>query len=709
MKLPKSFFVVFCILFLIINNTYHIYSFTDIEKGDSLYKKGEYQKALQQYRELLEESKSYPYLNQKIGLCYFYLEEYEQCLVFLNKKTKYIIGDYIDYFSLLCYREVRDSNITLAKIKSFKNKHKSSLLKNYVELIEAEILKELGNYNDSNKILIRLSKKIKHKEKRQEILRYIAENYIDLKIYDSALFYLKKIIDDYPFEPVAVDALDKIISVRKTQGKIINDDEILLGISLYIKQRKYSESYEFYKKYEKNIDRKIAERDFELGRIQYYLGNYDQALKIFKNTIKKYPRSNLLPEARLLIARSLWRKSEYEKSIKEYLTFTKLHPKNKMVPEVFWKIAWIYEGEKEYDKAVLYYGKITRRKNEFKDMAVFRKGFCYFKADKYREALNVFNILIMRKNVNHRLQDTAIYWKALTLEKLGDTAQSNRFLKMLAEMKVPTYYSFKAEERLGSNSTLSMVSQENSAEQNISNKDYEKYQELKKGVIVGKLFGKSFGREIIDNARKRRKNSSAFLKCILTAYEEIEAYSKAIRVSIALKGRYVNGKTPEEFVSIMKKVYPLYFSEEVKHVLKENKINPFVVLSIMRRESAFEYDVISRAGAVGLLQLLPENGRKTAKKLGIPFEWSDLNDPEKNILLGYTHFESILKRYKGNYAVAFAAYNAGEYNVNEWVKKYGLSDMDIFIDSIEYIETRNYVKAVFEAWWLYEKLWGKIE
>jgi len=235
--------------------------------------------------------------------------------------------------------------------------------------------------------------------------------------------------------------------------------------------------------------------------------------------------------------------------------------------------------------------------------------------------------------------------------------------------------------------------------------DSKKYPQIRKGEIVGSIFGKDYGVQILNDVRRKKKNNLELLENLLRAYEDIGATSRAIRVSIAIKDLYINGKISYDYDTLIRKVYPNYYEEEILKTVKDSEIEPAVVFSIMRRESAFESDVISRAGAVGLLQLLPENGLRTSKRIGRNFVWEDLIDPEINILLGYEHFKSLLKKYNNNFQIAFASYNAGEYNVNKWIKRYGTEDIDEFIESIEYIETRDYVKAVLEAWWIYNKLY----
>jgi len=133
-----------------------------------------------------------------------------------------------------------------------------------------------------------------------------------------------------------------------------------------------------------------------------------------------------------------------------------------------------------------------------------------------------------------------------------------------------------------------------------------------------------------------------------------------------------------------------------------------LILGIIRRESIFEYDAISAVGAVGLMQLMPATGRQAAKRAGMDgFQWEDLMRPEVNLQLGIAHFQGLLRRYDGELIPAIASYNASAHIVAEWIKRYSLNDELEFIEAIEFTETRNYVKKVLEAYWIYQLLYGK--
>ncbi|MEK7343003.1 MAG: lytic transglycosylase domain-containing protein [Pseudomonadota bacterium] len=144
-------------------------------------------------------------------------------------------------------------------------------------------------------------------------------------------------------------------------------------------------------------------------------------------------------------------------------------------------------------------------------------------------------------------------------------------------------------------------------------------------------------------------------------------------------------------------------------VPSEAQYNWTMVHAIARQESQFDRQIVSHAGARGLMQLMPGTAREQAGKLGMSYNPGALNDPSYNILLGSGYFQRMLDYYGGSYPLAVAAYNAGPGNVNKWIRANGDprvagADMLRWIEQIPIFETRNYVQRVLENAVVYEAM-----
>lgn len=138
-----------------------------------------------------------------------------------------------------------------------------------------------------------------------------------------------------------------------------------------------------------------------------------------------------------------------------------------------------------------------------------------------------------------------------------------------------------------------------------------------------------------------------------------------------------------------------------------------VVYAIARQESGFNPGAVSRAGARGLLQLMPATARITAKAAGLPYSEKRLtSDPAYNATLGAAHLGDLFDGFNGSYIMTFAAYNAGRSRVLKWVADYGDPrdpgvDVVDWIERIPYTETRNYVMRCMENLQVYRARLGE--
>ncbi len=126
------------------------------------------------------------------------------------------------------------------------------------------------------------------------------------------------------------------------------------------------------------------------------------------------------------------------------------------------------------------------------------------------------------------------------------------------------------------------------------------------------------------------------------------------------------------------------------------------IQAVIRQESAFDPKAISRAGARGLMQLMPGTAMRIARKLNISYSRVRLTrDPEYNVKIGRAYLFQMLEEYNGSPVLALAAYNAGPARVNRWLKKFGDPNLSAehtidWIESIPFYETRNYIQRVLE-------------
>jgi len=141
--------------------------------------------------------------------------------------------------------------------------------------------------------------------------------------------------------------------------------------------------------------------------------------------------------------------------------------------------------------------------------------------------------------------------------------------------------------------------------------------------------------------------------------------------------------------------FPLAERATVEREANRNSLDPSWTFALIRAESAWQPDVRSEANALGLMQLLPGTGKQMARQLGLDWRGTSmLLEPQTNIRLGTRYLAQQASRFEGRTWLASAAYNAGPTPVQRWLAQRGALPADVFIETIPYKETREYVTRV---------------
>lgn len=204
-----------------------------------------------------------------------------------------------------------------------------------------------------------------------------------------------------------------------------------------------------------------------------------------------------------------------------------------------------------------------------------------------------------------------------------------------------------------------------------------------------------------------KDRSKSFLNAFLRSDETPKAYRFAAEIT-AERGDMHNAVRIAKLATkkglfLTKQSYPTI----TKQLQGINETEWALLHALIRQESIFDIEAKSRAGALGLMQLMPSTARSVAKKINVSYKKQWLTTrPKYNMRLGSAYIAELIARYDGEYALAIAAYNAGPGRVDSWVKTYGdprKREIEL-IDWIELIpiyETRNYVQRVMESTYIY--------
>ncbi len=277
-----------------------------------------------------------------------------------------------------------------------------------------------------------------------------------------------------------------------------------------------------------------------------------------------------------------------------------------------------------------------------------------------------------------RESDTWRYWQAVVLEQRGDTEAAGALFDEVSRER--SWHGFLAADRLGKSYSFN---HETMVLDPVTASDLRRLPVVKR---VGELnFHESYSQAhsewyylLRESEDKARNVELAQLASELGWYRmAIDAASRAQSWD-ALDLRF-----------------PTPYQEAFTRNASSQKVPSTELMAIARRESAFYPWARSPVGARGLMQLMPATGKEVASSLGKRQISSDLFDVEHNVLLGSAYYRQLLDRFGGNRIFALAGYNAGPHRVKRWRAKSGEQlPADVWVETIPYRETRNYVQSV---------------
>ena len=280
------------------------------------------------------------------------------------------------------------------------------------------------------------------------------------------------------------------------------------------------------------------------------------------------------------------------------------------------------------------------------------------------------------------------YWKARAYEKIGAKKLADKGLKMLAKQR--HYYGFLASGKLSERASL------NDNPLLIAKSDIDELARLPSAQRA--LEFRQLGRNL--SARREWY----FLQSQLTQPQKVIAAVLASQKN--WHDQAIFGFSNSGYLDDLSRRFPMPFDSQLQSNAKKNNIDVAWAYAIIRRESSFMPDAASHAGALGLMQLMPGTARYLTRK---KVKRKSLFNPNKNVELGTQYMRYLMDKMDNNRVLVTASYNAGWRKVKQWQPETGNMPLDLWIETIPYKETRNYVKAVLAYQQIYSQHLGGSE
>jgi soluble lytic murein transglycosylase len=375
--------------------------------------------------------------------------------------------------------------------------------------------------------------------------------------------------------------------------------------------------------------------------------------------------------------------------------------------------------------ALRHYGSALSRLDPLpsNDQAAWRAGWLAFKERRYSQAEELFRRLD-RPDSHPGHQAAGLYWRARIEESSRRPAQARRLLQQTLSRFRNDYYGIRASVRLG----LSSPPTARPAVDSSPSPDPGGSGPLSDGWTVEPSLPDPYSypppaREAISAGRElevihlpreafaayafaRRSHPDDRALCVRLAELALDRGERLTAIPY-LETAYpelLSDPSPSIPARHREALFPLERWDEIRSAGRSHSLDPFLVSAVILQESAFNPLAVSRAGALGLMQLMPATGRALARRLKAGrINKERLFEPDLNITLGTAYLADLVRKYDGKIEPALAAYNAGTTRADRWWPR-ARGDVERFVEDIPFTETRLYIKRVLSARRMYSLL-----
>lgn len=532
------------------------------------------------------------------------------------------------------------------------------------------------------------------------------------------LYYLNKksqardefiqILRKYRSQPQTLDFVRWLSENEKDLYK----QHFFKAVSVYFNNQKYAllkDELENYIKIQSDDGLKEKAR-FNLVKLYFAKGQYSTALYGFNDMLENLKNKSLEPSIRIYIARIYLNKGLKQQAINSYLDYAHRFPRRRLAPEAVWKAAWISEELQDLTQAQTLYQKVRQRwpRCKYAHGAYFREGFTYFRLNKINHAKNIFNdIRLKRWPVIDR--DRAQYWASLCYDLQDDPETAKRLRMDLAKNLWDNYYTMKSYlmHKSDFDSSMNILDQfeESSNKPELYASGFASLlSQFEDAFKVYNVLGEHYAFIALEDIKLVAKSRDEWI-ALAEIYKKLKAYGKAFRTYDYINNKFFADVPYTQKSFILKERFPFYYDMYVEKYSNNSNVEPELVLALMKQESVFDFKAHSWANAYGLMQLIPQTAKEMAYIKKDPLTNNrQLFDPEYNIELGTQYLKQLSLKFKGQKEFILAAYNAGPHRVSRWKTLPGSDQMDVFIENVEYNQTRNYVRKVMKNYWGYKLL-----
>jgi soluble lytic murein transglycosylase len=624
------------------------------------------------------------------------------------KPLEPLLGDYLAYLQAAAYQGEGNHAAVLTTLDGFDQKYPDSLESHDVAMLYASALMATGAPDGAAAYLEKHRQPVK-----SDIEITLARAYLAASDKAKAADIFHKLYFEMPTSAEAEAAAIELRTLGEAQP-VGSFDQRHNRILLLTKGRRFQDALnELSPLVEQAPPDKMAGLQAEFAAALYRNRKRDDAEHLFEAVLQNQSAPvDARAESLYYLAEIARDKDDGQKNRDFVAQLRTLAPDSTWMTEALMSAGNMYMLRRDYETAIPFYAEIYQRQKNGKQAPFthWKTAWLTYRMGKKDDAKRLFEEQLSMYP-NSAEVPNAIYWLGRMAESEGDKKLARAYYQKLADNYRYFYYANLARGRMAGvgDEVVDPPLLESLPRPTAPPHDWDPPADNLRAQKAQLLANAALYDFAVAEMQAASPGSPPWeAKSVAEIYNEQGSYIRAIETLKRAVPGYFAADIPQIPRPVWEGLFPRPFWQELTRDAAANQLDPHIVASLIRQESEFNPSAISTANAMGLMQLLPSVGKGLAKQMKIKhFSPDELLVADTNLRLGTRYFRQMVDHFGGQVEYALAAYNAGEDRVDDWRKNGNFADVEEFVESIPFTQTREYVQAIMRNAVIYKLLYSK--
>ncbi len=619
------------------------------------------------------------------------------------QKKQTIVQDYINWYLANSYFDLGDFNGAMPYLETMAVNYTESVFYRQSIQLYAQCLSALKLYSKAKNIYAQYMAMPAFYNQAPAMLTAIAALDISTGDLQDGIKNYTEVYTQFPESVYAAMAFSALSSITDVSKLKIDNYQIA---KLLMIDGKYNAALN-YLNFAVNERLTNADADGfsqiyrDIGIVYYHTGRYADAVHALETSVHYDTGRHNYTEVLFWLGKAFLKTGQTDSALNTFMQVA--YMKSSYAPMAMYKLYYIYNQNNDTEQEKHWLLKLAGTNTPFSLSAYWNLGWLYYTSGNFKEAIYYFKKIKDSRYSDQYESIKSDYWIAKALLKQGKVEGANAKFFNIANSMPLSYYTVMSNMWIGMNtlsydaSSINMpkVTQTEPA----FDYHYSRYRFLEP---LG------MNREAMDELSSLAQLNLSYNENLLLCreYYTNSDYYRSLYIARTRLGDMLQTFT-QSAVPVWYYSYPAGYSYIIENYAGKYNLDPIVVYSIILQESKYKPGAVSGSGALGIMQIMPYTGARVAKDISLmPFSSQLLFDPQINIGIGVWYFKQLMIKYKDNYVLSFAAYNAGTKTVDKWLAASSACNTDEFIEEIPFSETRQYVKSIIANLAAYTMIYG---